>query len=263
MLIGAADDATDNLLGSLIIAGHFAIPEVALYFNYKVCSLPKPTTLPSPPNTPQLFRGNRSTKISATSYDAFASPNLPPLATITSTGAHVRWDLILPFDPSRTFRVQQHMHTASVAYVRVFPGITPHLLRTILSHQPTRGLVLETFGAGNIPHGPENGLLGVLAEAVSRGVVVVNITQCLSGNVSPLYKPARELEDAGVLCGYDLTAEAALTKLSCLLGREGSGEGGIGREEVKRLMGIALRGELTRGSGVWFERPIGVGGARL
>lgn len=211
----------------------------------------------------QLFRGNRSTKISATSYDAFASPNLPPLATITATGVHVRWDLILPLDPSRTFRLQQHFHTAHVAYVRVFPGITPDLVRTILSHQPTRGLVLETFGAGNIPHGPDNGLLKVLAEAVARGIVVVNITQCLSGNVSPLYKPAREMADVGVLLGYDLTAEAALTKLSCLLGREGSGEEGMGMEEVKRLMGVSLRGELTRGGEVWFERPVGVSGAKL
>jgi len=212
----------------------------------------------------QLFRGNRATKISATAYDAFASPNLPPLATITATGVHVRWDLINRLDPSRTFSppLTLNLGSAHVAFVRIFPGITPLLLRTILDARTnTRGLVLESFGAGNIPNTPgpngEPGLVDVLAEAVKRGVVVVNITQCLNGNVSPLYAPAVRLAEAGVLLGYDMTGEAALTKLSYLLATKGESN-----KEVKRLMAVSLRGELTRGKEVWFGKghpPSGVG----
>jgi len=121
--------------------------------------------------------------------------------------------------------------------------------------------VLESFGAGNIPNTPgpngEPGLVDVLAEAVKRGVVVVNITQCLNGNVSPLYAPAVRLAEAGVLLGYDMTGEAALTKLSYLLATKGESN-----KEVKRLMAVSLRGELTRGKEVWFGKghpPSGVG----
>ena len=228
------NDATDNLLGSLIIAAHFNIPEVLLYFNYK------------------LLRGNRATKVSATEYDAFASPNLPPLATITSTGVHVRWDLVRQADPARTFCLQRDFHTAHVAYVRVFPGITSDLVDMIVRARPTRGLVLESFGAGNIPSGPDGRLLQVLADAVARGIVIVNVTQCLNGNVSPLYAPAKAMDAAGVLLGYDMTSEAALTKLSYLLAVPGGT-----REEIKRLMGIDMRGEMTRTEETWFGHPPG------
>jgi len=253
------------VLLSLLSSHTVFLPLVHLHIPLSKSTSPPPSPILTPPPT-QLFRGNRATKVSATAYDAFASPNLPPLATITATGVHVRWDLINRLDPSRTFHppLTLDLHTAHVAFVRIFPGITPSLIRTILAESThTRGLVLESFGAGNIPNTPgahgdsEAGLVDVLAEAVQRGVVVVNITQCLNGNVSPLYAPAVKLAEAGVLLGYDMTGEAALTKLSYLLATKGASP-----REVKRLMAVSLRGELTAGKEVWFGKghpPSGVG----
>ena len=154
------NDATDNLLGSLVIAGHFMIPEVCLFFNYK------------------LFRGNRATKVAASEFAAFASPNYPPLATITSLKTHVTWDLVYRPTHIRPFSIQTNLDTARVACLRIFPGIKPEMLDAVLKLEGLRGLVLETFGAGNAPGGPDSAMTKVISAAVSRGVVIVNVTQC-------------------------------------------------------------------------------------
>ncbi|KAL9018907.1 MAG: hypothetical protein Q9185_003819 [Variospora sp. 1 TL-2023] len=188
------NDATDNLLGSLIIAGHFMIPEVCLFFNYK------------------LFRGNRATKVSATDFAAFSSPNFWPLATVHSSKTVVNWELV---------------------------------------HRPSglKGLILETFGSGNAPGGPDGALTKVLEAAISRGIVIVNVTQCMTGTVSPLYEPAMRLERAGLVPGHDMTTEAALAKLSYLLGQDLSTEG------VSQQMAVSLRGELTEHTAIAFQHP--------
>ena len=154
------NDATDNLLGSLIIAGHFMIPEVCLFFNYK------------------LFRGNRATKVSASSFDAFASPNFPLLATITSSRTLVSWDLVHRPTHIKPFSIQTGSHTAHVACLRVFPGIKPEMVEAVLKLEKLRGLVLESFGSGNAPGGPDGSMTKVIAAAVKRGIVIVNISQC-------------------------------------------------------------------------------------
>ena len=156
------NDATDNLLGSLIIAGHFMIPEVCLFFNYK------------------LFRGNRTTKISANEFAAFASPNFPPLATITSLKTQVSWELISRPTCIEPFSIQTNLDTAHVACLRIFPGIKPEMVEAVLNVAGLRGLVLETFGAGNAPGGSDSAMTGVFAKAVRRGIVIINVTQCLS-----------------------------------------------------------------------------------
>ena len=155
------NDATDNLLGSLIIAGHFMIPEVTLFFNYK------------------LFRGNRAVKISANDFSAFASPNFPPLATITSLNVNVSWELIFRPTVIEPFSVCPIDHDLGhVACLRIFPGIRPEMVDAVLRIKGLKGLVLETFGAGNAPAGPDGLLTKILADAVSRGIVIVSVTQC-------------------------------------------------------------------------------------
>lgn len=220
------NDATDNLLGSLIVAGHFLIPEVCLFFNHR------------------LFRGNRCTKVSADQFAAFSAPNFPPLATITSSDIHVAWNAIYRPHEIKPFSIQTSLDTAHVACLRIFPGIKPEMIDAVLRVSGLRGLILETFGAGNAPGGPDNMLIKIFSDAVQRGIVIVNVTQCLSGSVSPLYAPAMVLGRAGIVPGHDLTTEAALTKLSYLLGLPD-----ITTAEVTRLMSVSLRGELTERSG--------------
>ncbi|KAL8910394.1 MAG: hypothetical protein Q9171_004303 [Xanthocarpia ochracea] len=228
------NDATDNLLGSLIIAGHFMIPEVCLFFNYK------------------LFRGNRATKVSSSDFAAFASPNLPPLAVINSSKTEVSWELVHRPKTIEPFSIQAHRDTAHVACLRIFPGIKPEMVDAVLKVEGLKGLVLETFGSGNAPGGSDGALIKVFEAAVSRGIVIVNVTQCMIGTVSPLYAPAMRLKRAGLVPGHDMTTEAALAKLSYLLGQD------LCPEKVAQRMTISLRGELTEHTATAFQHPSGL-----
>lgn len=154
------NDATDNLLGSLIIAGHFMVPEVCLFFNYK------------------LFRGNRATKVSATDFAAFASPNMLPLATVHSSKTVVNWELVYRPSEMKPFNIHTHGQTGHVACLRIFPGIKPEMVDAVLNLEGLKGLILETFGSGNAPGGPDGALTKVFEAAVNRGIVIVNVTQC-------------------------------------------------------------------------------------
>jgi len=228
------NDALENLLDSLDIAGHFSIPEVCLCFNST------------------LFRGNRTTKVSASAFEAFGSPNLPPLATITAIDTNVQWDLVTRPTALQPFSIQTNLDTHRVACLRIFPGITPAMVEAVLKTEDLRGLVLETFGAGNAPSGHDNALVKVVAEAVNRGIVIVNVTQCLTGSVSAIYAPGMVLGRAGVVAGGDMTSEAALTKLSYLLARPGADPWSIARD-----MATSLRGEMTVNHGTVFAHPDG------
>lgn len=227
-------DAVDNLLGSLIIAGTFVIPEVCLFFHHT------------------LFRGNRTTKVSASSFEAFASPNCEPLAKVTSLGVDVNWSLVRRPTKIAQFQVTSYLDTAHVACVRIFPGIKPEMLDSVLRVPGLRGLILETFGMGNAPEGVDGSLTKVIAAAVERGIVIVNVSQCTNGFVSPLYAPGFVLGRAGVVFGHDLTSEAALTKLSYLLARPD-----LGAAAIASRMGTSLRGELTELATPSFTHPTG------
>ena len=226
------NDATDNLLGSLIIAGHFMIPEVCLFFNHK------------------LMRGNRATKISASDFEAFTSPNFAPLATISSLKTHVSWELIYRPTVIKAFSIQTSRATGDVACLRIFPGIKPEMVDAVLKLEGLKGLVLETFGSGNAPSGADGALTRALADGVERGIIIVNITQCLKGAVTPLYEAAAHLKKAGVVAGQDMTTECALAKLSYLLASPS-----LSREKIIEQMSVSLRGELTHHTSTAFAHP--------
>ncbi|KAK0635224.1 asparaginase-domain-containing protein [Bombardia bombarda] len=227
-------DAVDNLLGSLIIAGTFVIPEVCLFFHHT------------------LFRGNRTTKVSASSFEAFDSPNCDPLAKVTSLGVDVNWSLVRRPTRIAEFQVTTYLDTAHVACLRIFPGIKPEMIDSVLKVANLRGLILETFGMGNAPGGVDGSLTKVIKEAVGRGIVIVNVSQCTNGFVSPLYAPGTALGRAGVVFGHDLTTEAALTKLSYLLALAD-----LEYADVTAQMAHSLRGEMTEMALPSFSHPAG------
>jgi lysophospholipase len=215
-LVEIRNDALDNLLGALMLAAHYQIPEVGLFFHGR------------------LMRGNRTRKVDAAGLDAFASSNLPPLAEL-GIRATVAWHLIQPRSPS-PLRVRP-ITEREVSVLRLFPGISIKIVRNHLA-EPLRGLVLETFGAGNAPDNRPD-LLNEIRAATARGVVVVNVTQCDRGSVTMDYAVGAALVEAGVVSGGDMTTEAALTKLAYLLSLE------LSLNEVRRFVSENIRGELT------------------
>ncbi|KAG5942026.1 hypothetical protein E4U53_007298 [Claviceps sorghi] len=226
-------DAVGNLLSSLIIAGTFVIPEVGLFFHHK------------------LYRGNRTTKVSSAAFEAFASPNLEPLAQVNGLGITVNWGLVLRPTRIAEFAVSPgEVDTAHVACLRVFPGIQADMVDAVLRQPGLRGLILETFGMGNVPGGADGPLATVMRAAVGRGVIVVNVSQCVSGYVSPIYATGTQLSRAGVIFGLDLTPEAALTKLSYLLAQPG-----LSTADITQRFTCSLRGEMTEIAHPTFSHP--------
>jgi L-asparaginase len=211
------NDARENVITSLMLAADYAIPEVCLYFGGK------------------LLRGCRSTKVSADGFAAFDSPNFLPLGTV-GIDIDVAWDLVRK---PRGKRLEvQDVERPFVSALRLFPGISPELVRNVLL-PPLQGLVLEAYGVGNGPD-HDRGFLDALRDATRRGVVIVSCTQCLEGTVDLTeYAAGSALADAGVISGRDMTAEAALTKLYYLFSR------GLSPARVKTEMQRDLRGELT------------------
>uniref|UniRef100_A0A8D1AT14 asparaginase n=2 Tax=Sus scrofa TaxID=9823 RepID=A0A8D1AT14_PIG len=183
----------------------------------------------------QLFRGNRVTKVDAHRFSAFCSPNLPPLATV---GA----DVTINHELVRRVRGRGRLVVHScmerdVGLLRLYPGIPAALVRAFLQ-PPLKGVVLETFGSGNGP--TKAGLLQELRAAAERGLVIVNCTHCLQGAVTSTYGAGMAMAGAGTVSGSDMTSEAALAKLSYVLGLPG-----LSLDGRKELLARDLRGEMT------------------
>ena len=198
-------DGKGNLIDSLELAaacdkdGRPCVSEVCIYFET------------------ELFRGNRTTKCSAENFRAFCSPNYPVLAKV---GTHIKYDTTALYRPA-TWGKPLLLHTrldTHVAVLKLFPGINEAFVRAVLSTEGLRAVVLETFGSGNAPS--QQWFLQALSAFTASGGIIVNVTQCQTGTVDMgTYANGDVLRQAGVVCGWDLTTEAAVTKLFVLLGQ--------------------------------------------
>lgn len=214
-------DAKENLMTAIEIANakkndHARVPEVCIYFDYK------------------LFRGNRSFKYNSSKFEAFRSPNYPILA---ESGVHLRFSVNDIRQPKQADLTVHNNLVNDVAVLKLYPGIGPKVVEAVLGAD-VRGIVMETFGAGNTT--TDQWFIDLLKQAIDGGKVIVDISQCKVGTVElGRYETSKQLKDIGVANGYDMTYEAAVTKMMFLLGQSQD------PKEVKNLMEVDLRGELT------------------
>ncbi|EAR13883.1 L-asparaginase [Polaribacter irgensii 23-P] len=217
-------DAKENLITSIEIAASRKkdvpiISEVCLYFEYK------------------LYRANRTTKISAEQFEAFASKNYPALA---ESGVHLNFNEHLLSQPIRakSALVIRKKLVTDVVILKLFPGITAEVVKAILSIQHLKGVVLETYGAGNAPNKPW--FLDLIEKAIQNGIKIINVTQCSGGSVIlGHYDTSLGLKSIGVIGGIDITTESAIAKLMYLLSED------LDAEAFKLYFQKSLRGEIS------------------
>jgi len=214
-------DGRDNLITSIEIAAAKedetpVVPEVCIYFEN------------------QLLRGNRAVKYSSENFNAFVSGNYQALAEV---GIYIKYNREKIRKPNfKKLKVQTELET-NVGIVKLFPGINEHILKPIFENEKIKAIVLETFGSGNASS--EEWFLNILEKAIKRGLIVLNVSQCITGSVDQsTYETGMGLEKIGVISGRDISTEAAITKLMYVLGKESS------REVAINKLNISLRGEI-------------------
>lgn len=215
-------DGRENFITSLELAAARIddtpiIPEVAIYFE------------------DMLYRGNRTYKFNAENFDAFKSVNYPHLAEV---GVNIRYNYNVIRKPNfRRLKVLKKIETG-VGIIRLFPGLTHSVLRAMLNAEGLKGIVLETYGAGNAP--TEDWFVKEIKDAIDRGITIINISQCRGGQVEMgKYETSLKLKEIGLLNGKDLTTEAAITKLMLVLANYNT------REEIAWRMENNWRGEMN------------------
>jgi L-asparaginase len=216
-------DGKENLITSIEIAaekknGLPVVPEVCIYFDNK------------------LMRGNRTTKISAEHFDAFNSPNYPPLA---EAGLHIKFNTEhIRYPVIRQELVVHRKINTNVAVLKLFPGMNRDFVNALVNTKNLQAIIMETFGAGNAP--TYKWFLEEISQFIRKGGLILNVTQCHGGTVEmELYETGRELLKAGVISGRDLTSEASVTKMMHLLSRFDS------TDKVTYYLERSLVGEIT------------------
>lgn len=215
-------DAKENLITSIQLAGlkkngKSVINEVGLYFEYK------------------LYRANRTTKINAEHFQAFASLNYPALA---ESGVHLAVNESILKRPNRRKKLKVHKDLDSnVMVLKLFPGINQQVIQQIINIDNIKGIILETYGSGNACN--EDWFINLIEEAVQKGILIVNVTQCIGGSVAMgHYETSTRLKQLGVISGKDITTEAAVAKMMYLLPKE------LSPKVFKTIYETSLRGEL-------------------
>jgi L-asparaginase len=216
-------DAKENLITALEIAaakdehGHAIVNEVCIYFDYK------------------LFRGNRSKKIEANKFEAFSSPNYPILA---EAGVHINFNSEALMPRSEASFVVHKKLKNPISLLKIFPGISPAYVAAVINAEGVKAIILEGFGAGNTC--TDDWFVASLQQAVASGILILEITQCIGGNVGiGRYETSKHLAKMGVVGGLDLTFEAAITKLMFLFGQD------LSMSDIARQLSQNLRGEIT------------------
>ena len=215
-------DGRENLITAVEIAAEKdddtpMVPEVCIYFENR------------------LYRGNRTHKSSAEHFGAFRSPNYPPLAEV---GTIIKYNRNAIHKPNfKKLKITRSMD-GNVVILKLFPGITEKTIHSILKIEGLKAVILETYGTGNAPD--EKWLINLFKEAIDRGLIILNITQCEAGSViMGKYETSVKLKEIGMLSGGDMTTEAAVTKLMYLLGNYNE------QDEIKQFLTKSIVGELS------------------